>query len=121
MKHLFICFLVLFSVVSGHSQKTATGTIATVKGKVFTVKMDNIDVLPSKSDSCAISKDISGTKNPFGIKITSGWLGIGNIVVSGINNNILTCKIVKETSEIIINGKKQGHFVPGKKVKLEWK
>lgn len=121
MKHLICTLALILFSVSMYSQKTATGVITVVKGKIFSVKMDALETLPAKSDSCSISKDISETKNPFGIKITSGWLGIGNVVVSAVEKGMVTCKIVKETSEIIINGKKQEHFVPGKKVKLEWK
>ncbi|MDZ4665114.1 MAG: hypothetical protein SGJ15_09580 [Bacteroidota bacterium] len=34
---------------------------------------------------------------------------------------VLTFTIIRETSNIVINGKKQEHFVKGKKMKIVWK
>jgi hypothetical protein len=116
---LISCFLFCFSFF-GLAQKEMTGVIATVNGKTFTVKADAIDPIPLKTDTCSISKDISGTKNPFGITISSGWMGIGDILLTHVKGTTLTFKILKETSNITINGKKQPNFVAGKKVKIEW-
>jgi hypothetical protein len=116
---LISCFLLGFSII-GLAQKEMTGVIASVNGKTFTVKADATDPMPAKTDTCSISKDISGTKNPFGITISSGWMGIGNIMLTNVKGTTLTFKILKETSNITINGKKQPNFVAGKKVKIEW-
>ncbi len=96
--------LLLFSFVS-FAQKSLTGVITSV---------------PAKTDSCEISKDISGTKNPFGFTVQSGWMGIGNVMLTSASGNNLTFKIIKETSSIVINGKKQVQFAAGKKVKVDW-
>lgn len=118
---LKITSLLLFVLLSKFcfAQKTAIGTIISSKGKIVVLKCEALEPQFIKGDSCTISKDISGSKNPFGITITNGWLGVGKGVVEVINKNSITVKVVKETSEIIINGKKTEHFVVGKRMKLE--
>jgi hypothetical protein len=120
-KTILVCCLFLCFSGAALAQKEITGVIAAVSGKTFTVKADAIEPLPLKTDTCSISKDISGTKNPFGLTISSGWMGIGDISLTGVKGKTLTFKIIKETSNITINGKKQPNFVVGKKVKIEWK
>lgn len=117
-KNLLTLVFTIVATIS-FAQKTVTGTITSVKGKTFVLKCEGDNASLAKGDSCNISKDISGSKNPFGITVSSGWLGVGKGVVSAADKNNLTIKIVKETSEIIINGKKTEHFVAGKKMKLE--
>ncbi|MDP2385650.1 MAG: hypothetical protein Q8M29_04720 [Bacteroidota bacterium] len=119
-KNCFLIFIfALFSLVS-FGQKSLTGVITSVKGKTFIVKADNVESVPAKTDSCDISKDISGTKNPFGITVSSGWMGIGDVMLTNASGKNLTFKIIKETTSIVINGKKQVQFAAGKKVKVEW-
>ncbi len=115
-KHFTLLFLTFANFC--FAQKSLTGTITAVNAKVVTLKYEGESAF-SKSDSCIISKDISGSKNPFGIKISSGWLGVGNGVITTVEKNKLTLKITKETSNIVINGKKTDHFVLGKILKLE--
>ena len=121
MKKLQLLFLTfIFLSFFAFGQKSVTGVIASVKGKTVVVKADNVEVIPSKTDSCSMSKDISGTKNPFGIVVSSGYMGIGEVMLTASSGKNLTFKIIKETTNIVINGKKQVQFVPGKKVKVEW-
>lgn len=115
-----ILALFLFFSYFSFSQNSLTGTITVVKAKVVTLKTEG-EITFSKGDSCAISKDIAGTTNPFGIKISSGWLGVGTGLVQTVEKGKVTIKIIKETSEIIINGKKTEHFVPGKRMMLKSK
>jgi len=119
MKKNYLSIILLLFAGYIFSQKNVTGTITVVKGKVFTLKCEGNDPVFAKGDSCSVSKDISGNKNPFGINITNGWMGVGIAVVTAVSNNKITLKVVKETSNIVINGKKTEHFVPGKKIKLE--
>lgn len=120
MKTTLLFVILLFIAVSVNAQQELTGVISSVKGKVLIIKADKQEPVPAKTDTCSISKDISGTKNPFGLTISSGWMGIGDIMLTAVKGNVLTFKIVKETSSIVINGKKQQNFIPGKKVKIEW-
>ena len=121
MKNIFLLigFILLTSGVM--AQNSQTGKITVVKGNMVTVKTDAMSPLPAKNDSCSISKDISGTQNPFGIKVTSGWMGVGDAVVFSQKGDVIIFKIVKETSNITVNGKKKPNFEVGKKVKIEWK
>ena len=102
------------------SQKTIIGTITVSNGKTFTLNCDQIEEIPTSADTCSVSKDISGTKNPFGITVQSGWLGVADAFFLSRKNNSITFKIIRETSNIVINGKKQDHFVKGKKMKIVW-
>jgi hypothetical protein len=118
----FSLFLVVFLAWTGlRAQSSTTGNIISVKGKTFVLKLDSTNKVPVKGDSCYASKDISGSKNPFGIKISSGWMGVAKTVVVASDKNKLTLLIVKETSNIVVNGKKTNHFEVGKKFKVEWK
>lgn len=124
MKNQITFFLLLMAVFSfgqnsAGTPASVTGTITVVKGKVFTIKSESNDVVFSKGDSCSVSKDISGNKNPFGINISNGWMGVAVAVVVASEKNKLTLRVVKETSNIVINGKKTEHFVAGKKMKIE--
>lgn len=115
----FIIFVVLFCSDS-QAQKSVTGTLTASNGKTFTLSCEPCEQLPSATDTCNVSKDISGTKNPFGITIQSGWLGVADAFFVSNKENILVFKIIRETSNIVINGKKQEHFVKGKKMKIVW-
>jgi hypothetical protein len=121
MKKLSLFILILLSATAIRAQPSTTGVITAVKGKTFVLKLDSANVTPVKGDSCYASKDISGSKNPFGIKISSGWMGVAKTVVVNSDKNKLTLLIVKETSNIVVNGKKTNHFEVGKKFKVEWK
>jgi hypothetical protein len=120
MKKLPLLFMLAIFSMLAHSQSSTTGVITSVKGKIFVLKLDSANVIPTKGDSCYASKDISGSKNPFGIKISSGWMGVAKTVVTSSTKDKITLLIVKETSNIVINGKKTEHFVAGKKFKIEW-
>jgi hypothetical protein len=116
-----LVFLLFISCGAVKAQKTLTGTIVAVKGNVFTIKSDDVKEIPAKTDTVSVSKDISGTKNPFGITVKSGWMGVADAMFVSQKGNNLTFKITKETSSIVINGKKTVHFVNGKKMKIDWK
>ncbi len=112
---LTFCNMLLFA------QKTITGTVTVSNGKTFTLNCDQIDEIPTTTDTCSVSKDISGTKNPFGITIQSGWMGVADAFLLNRKGNVIVFTIIRETSNIVINGKKQDHFVKGKKMKIVWK
>ena len=103
------------------AQNILTGTITSHVGAKLVVTIDSIGAIPTSKDSCDIYKDISGTQNPFGIKITSGWVGIGKLILVSKTGNKFQFRIARETSSVVINGEKKDQFVAGKKVKIEWK
>ena len=116
-----LLFVLLYVSFETHAQKSCTGVITSVKGKLFTITSEDVMDVPSKTDTVSVSKDISGTKNPFGITVKSGWMGVADAMFVSQKGKTLTFKITKETSSIVINGKKTVHFVNGKKMKIEWK
>ncbi len=75
---LFFIALTLIFCNALLAQKTIIGTITVSNGKTFTLNCDQIEELPTTADTCSVSKDISGTKNPFGITVQSGWLGVAD-------------------------------------------
>ncbi|MBK7311900.1 MAG: hypothetical protein IPI93_14280 [Sphingobacteriaceae bacterium] len=118
---LFFTALVLTFCNMLFSQKVITGTVTVSNGKTFTLNCDQIDQLPTTTDTCSISKDISGTKNPFGITVQSGWMSVADAFFMKRKGNVIVFSIIRETSNIVINGKRQEHFVKGKKMKIAWK
>jgi hypothetical protein len=117
----FQLVFILAFCASTFAQKNITGTITSASGKLFTISCDKVDEIPSAKDTCDVSKDISGTKNPFGINIQSGWMSVADAVFVSRKENALSFKVVRETSDVVINGKKQEHLVKGKKLKIVWK
>jgi hypothetical protein len=124
MNSLKRIFVFLFFLISSFcfGQKECIGTISSYSGKTLVVTLTDLKTVPAKNDSVKIAKDISGQSSPFGIKMTiqSGWMGIGEGVVSKVEKNKLTIRVTKETSSVVENGKKKEQFVAGKKVKIEF-
>lgn len=119
MKNLVFLFAFLcVGAIPAIAQKTFEGEIVSRNGSNLQLKAPNVSELPTKSENCNISKDISGT-SVFGIKLDSGWMGIGTIKYVGSKEGILIFEIVEETSKIEVNGKKTEQFEKGKKVKVE--
>ncbi len=102
------------------AQNEIIGTVTESDGNSFTVKCDKCDLLPVAKDTCEVSKDISGSKNPFGITIQSGWLSVADAFFVYKKGNFIHFSIIRETSNIVINGKKKDHFEKGKKMKIVW-
>ncbi|HEY6163120.1 MAG TPA: hypothetical protein VI112_17970 [Bacteroidia bacterium] len=121
MKKLFLSAVVLLAAKTLFAQHSINGTILSRVGPKLEVKVDSVGAVPGPKDSCDISKDISGSDNPFGIQISSGWVGIGKVMFVSKNGNKYQFRIAKETTTVVINGQKKEQFVPGKKVKVEWK
>jgi hypothetical protein len=117
----FLIFCLLFNFLN--AQNECIGTITSVVGKVVVIKLEPSEKLPVKNDSCKVSKDISGTSNPFGFKMTikNGWLGIAEAKVTKVDKTTLTVTVTKETTSVTENGKKKPQIVVGKRVKVEWK
>ena len=120
MKKLILTFLVALSTHLLLAQNTITGVILSRVGAKLEIKVDSIGLCPTSKDSCDIYKDISGTDNPFGINISSGWVGIGKLIFVSKTGNKYSFRIAKETSTVIVNGVKKEQFAKGKKVKVEW-
>jgi hypothetical protein len=121
MKNILFLTLLIITSLSLQAQKSFTGNIVSKNGNKLIIKAETNAVKPATTDSCSISKDLTGTSNPFGIKISGGWMGIADAMYLSAKGDQYTFKITKETTNIVINGKKKDQFVPGQKVKVEWK
>lgn len=82
------------------------------------VEVTSSELLPEVGKIVSVSK--YGEKKMFGSNMTF-WLGIADAEVKQSTEKLITLKVIKETSEIIINGKKKNHFEKGLIVKLKWK
>ncbi len=120
-KTIFLFLIIILSLFNTlKAQNIITGTVIGSNGKTFTLNCNKTDLLPITTDTCRVSKDISGTKNPFGIVVQSGWMGVADAFFVSKKENVMVFTIIRETSNIVINGKKQEHFVKGKKMKIVW-
>ena len=120
-KLLFTALIVFCGSVLFAQTHTMTGTIVSRVGPKLVVKMDSVNLTPTNKDSLDIYKDISGNDNPFGIQITSGWVGIAKLIYVSKTDNKYQFRIARETTSVTVNGQKKEQFVTGKKVKIEWK
>lgn len=115
-------FITLFVILTNYifAQQPQIGLITAVNEKLVTLKLVTTpaDVKPAAIGY--VSKDLTGVKGPFGMILTSGWLNIGEVKVKSINKNIALLEIIKEKTDIVVNGKVQKQFVVGKKIKIDW-
>lgn len=120
MKYLKI--VVFFLILSNRvvAQQPQIGLITAVNEKLVTLKLVTIPADVKPATIGYVSKDLTGTKGPFGMILTSGWLDIGEVKVKSIKNNIALLEIIKEKTDIVVNGKVQKQFVVGKKIKIDW-
>jgi hypothetical protein len=102
------------------AQSTIYGKVVSRVGSKLVLAMDSAYTMPGTKDTLDISKDLSGASNPFGIMISSGWMGVGKILYVSTSGKNATFKIGRETSNVVINGKKKEQFEVGKKMKIEW-
>lgn len=114
--------MALFVILTNYifAQQPQIGLITAVNEKLVTLKLETTptDVKPAAIGY--VSKDLTGAKGPFGITLTSGWLDIGEIKVKSVTKNIAVLEIIKEKTDIVVNGKVQKQFVVGKKIKIVW-
>ncbi len=88
----------------------------TVKNPV--VKIDKGTASPVIGQDVKISKYFETTL--FGFNST-GYMSIANAKVTKVAGQNITFKVVEETSNVTVNGKKKNQFEKGNHVKIEWK
>src|ERR1700741_2393269 len=110
MKKYFFLLICVFTLFAAQAQKSFTGTIVSKTGNKVVIKGDQVAAKPTTADSCTISKDLTDAPNPFGLKISGGWMGIGNAVFLSAKGDQYTFKITKEATNIVVNGKKKEQF-----------
>lgn len=94
------------------------GTFENNNKKSLTISINDLDPSPKINAMVNISK--FGKKDLFGKEMTF-WLEIADAEVKEIKPGILVVKIIKEKSEITVNGKKKNQFEKGNQVKVKWK
>ncbi|MBL7897538.1 MAG: hypothetical protein JNJ99_03300, partial [Crocinitomicaceae bacterium] len=90
-----------------------TNTISSVQ-----IKSENDSRIPSVGAICEMNKYFETTL--FGFKST-GWLSIADVVVTKVQGESISVKVLSESSEMTINGEKKNHFEKGNRVQLTWK
>lgn len=122
MKHLFALIIVLLmsnlNAQCDSMDYVLYGDFTTNTVKKPVIKLTKGDWEPPIGKIVSISKQLE-TKL-FGSEIT-GWMGIASAKVVAEDNDHVTLKILEETSNIVINGKKKNQFEKGNHMKIEWR
>lgn len=105
------------SVISDSTQNEFTGEIESKKGKTIKVSITDPTNMPSEGITGTLSKYFE--EEILGMS-THGYIDIAEVEVISVSGNVVTFSIIKELSEIKINGKKENHFKKGNIVRFEW-
>jgi len=126
MKLFFITLLLLFALSAANAKsivpldsamKEITGEIDSKKGKTVLVSFPNEPNLPEVGTTGTLSKYFE--EEILGMN-THGYIDIAEVEVKSIDDNEITFKIIKELTNIKLNGKKENLFKKGIIVKFEW-
>lgn len=136
MKNPSICFIAVFSVIllftlsaqsyeknlyisvaSDSSKNEFTGEIESKKGKTIKVSVADPTNVPSEGTTGTLSKYFE--EEILGMS-THGYIDIAEVEVTGISGNIVTFSLIKELTNVKINGKKENFFKKGIIVKFTW-
>jgi hypothetical protein len=111
---LMLCLSVMASPAD--TTREVSGVITSRTGNVVVITVDR-EYTPESGVNATLYKYFE--EEIFGMK-TTGWLDVALVKVTAVKGKVITLEILKENSEIIKNGKKVNHFVPGKTIKLQW-
>lgn len=123
---LLLLFLALFSLAHGQCDSTEhviEGVLITPSVKKVNIQLQGNSLtenakMPAIGQTGELSKYFE--TNLFGFN-SSGWLVIGYVEITKIQNDIVSVKVIEQKSEMTINGSKKNHFEKGNKVKFLWK
>jgi hypothetical protein len=102
---------------SDSSQKECIGEIGSKKGKIIKVYITELYTLPAVGTTCTLSKYFE--EEILGMN-THGYIDIAEVEVIDNSDNIVTCKILEELTNIRVNGKKENLFKTGLIVRFSW-
>lgn len=105
------------SVASDSAKKEFTGEIESKKGKTIKVSVSDPANIPSEGTTGTLSKYFEEEILGFS---THGYLDIGEVEVIDVTETEITFSLIKELSNIKINGKKENHYKKGNIVKFTW-
>jgi hypothetical protein len=97
--------------------KEITGELESKKGKTVKVSISNQSVLPDVGMTGTLSKYFE--EEILGMN-THGYIDIAEVEVKSVTDSEVTFTIIKELTNIKLNGKKENLFKKGIIVKFEW-
>lgn len=95
-----------------------SGTLVTSSAVDIQIKLDEGTKIPEIGATGEISKFFE-TKL-FGF-LSTGWLNIGLIKITKVQNGVAYARVLEKHSEMTINGEKKNNFEAGKIVEFVWK
>ena len=104
-------------VVSDSTKKELNGEIRSKKGSTIKVSITSAESLPNTGITGTLSKYFEEEILGFS---THGYLDIGEVEVINVTESEITFSLLKELSNIKINGKKENHFKKGNIVRFLW-
>lgn len=99
------------------TEKEFTGQIESKKGKTIRVLINVSDVLPEVGTTGILAKYFEEEVLGY---YTHGYINIAEVQVKAIGDGEATFTILKELTDIRINGKKENVFKPKLIVKFSW-
>jgi hypothetical protein len=120
-------------VIASSSYKTSTRTAAVSTSAPPPTKQERQGTIASRTGQI-ITLRIAGTSavalgakgslyRRFGQSIGSitmtGWLEVAEVIVRRLDAHSIDVEVIKEKSDIRVNGKRVDHFAPGETIKLE--
>ncbi len=106
-----------FTAVSDSAQNELNGQIESKKGKSIYVIITSVENLPALGTHGILSKYFEEEILGFS---THGYLDIGEVEVKDVEEGVITFSLIKELSNIKINGKKENHFKKGNIIRFSW-
>lgn len=117
---LFAAFIIL--LLTGHRLAAQTGsleaTILSKKGNII-----ELQLISKTGDDFQNGTEADMSKyfeEKMGNMNMSGWLGVAKVKFIPTTRQNIAIEILKETSDIVVNGEKVNQFKIGKRMKLEW-
>lgn len=104
-------------VFSDSTQNELNGQIQSKKGNKIIISVTSAETLPNVGTTGILSKYFE--EEILGM-YTHGYIDIGEVEVISVTENEVTFSLIKELSNIKINGKKENHFKKGNIVKFTW-
>lgn len=106
-----------FTTVSDSAKNELNGQIESKKGKSIYVIITSVENLPALGTHGILSKYFEEEILGFS---THGYLDVGEVEVKDVEEGVITFSLIKELSNIKINGKKENHFKNGNVVRFTW-
>ncbi len=117
---LFAAFIILLLTGQRLAAQTGQleGTILSKKGNII-----ELQLISKTGDDFQNGTEADMSKyfeEKMGNMNMNGWLGVAKVKFIPTTRQNITIEILKQTSDITVNGEKVNHFKVGKRMKLEW-